>query len=150
MFRQELAERPKTSPPLLRPELHADGRHIDSGVLAESCRAFASTKCNIEKPPPAATQAGQSADTIGIEFRGANRLFVGLLFQQVRPRNRRSADAIELRRSPRPVSPSLIPRQLRRPVAMAQKALSAPASIETLLTELARRWLHSLAAKEKL
>lgn len=107
-------------------------------------------------------EPSQVADPLLVAFVGANRLFAGLLLQQVRPpdgssaapkqrisssRNRNRGAAWD----PTPDAGSTFTPGSERPLATAQAA--APclplAQIETLFAELARRRLSSLAAKER-
>ena len=151
MFRVQIAERRKAPLPSLRPWLHADGYQIrgmpDPG-LGEPCARVGAISDGVEELAPTMLTS-QSNDGIGIEFGDTKRLFAKLLFQQIRPRNCLAAEAEEPCRAPAPHLPSRFPRQPRQPVTTGQKASSDSAAIETSFTELARRWLHRLAAKER-
>jgi hypothetical protein len=96
MFRQPTPQRRKAPALLLRPNSHADGYQqrgiLDSSLLAEPCRSLTLINQGIEEPPQPATQTGQSSEAIGIESGDTSRLFASLLFQKIRPCNRRAAD----------------------------------------------------------
>lgn len=106
-------------------------------------------------------EPGQAADSLLVAFVGANRLFAGLLLQQVRPHGRSPAAPKQKISSSRnrirgaalvrtPAAGSAFTPGSERPVTTAQDASPGLplAGIETLLAELVRRRLRSLAAKE--
>jgi len=111
---------------------------------------------------PAVTQTGQTIDPPGAAFVGASRLFAGLVLVQVRPGDRSPA-APKPRTSscrnlnpgpvsvPAPDAGSVFAPGSERSLTVAQAASPGPplAPIETLLAELARRRLRSLAAKKR-
>lgn len=144
---------------------------LDSGSQAAPNRSHGQPlRYGMEEPPRCCnprnvhrlpvTQTDDITDPLPAGFVGANRLFAGLVLHQVRPRDRPTAapkPRIDSSRnlSPGPVSApdagSVFARGSERPLKIAQAALSGPpvAPIETLLAELARRRLHSLAAKKR-
>jgi hypothetical protein len=178
MSRRQITERRTVSllpPP--RPDAHSDLHQkrdicLDFSLPAKFCRLSTPGSCGIAEPPRCwprkrvhkltATQTGKTTDAASVELVAANRLFASLVFQQIRPRNgsaanagERSGSSCEPQPGGVPVSApdvrSPFPRQSRRTVTFAQAASPEPptASIEALLTELARRRLRSLAAKER-
>jgi hypothetical protein len=148
MFRVQIAERRKVPLSSPRPWLHADSypvRGMPDPGLAEPCARVGAISDGIDELP----RTMQSNGAIGIESGDTKRLIAKLLFQQIRPRNRLAAEAKEPCHAPAPHLPSRFPRQPPQPVTTGQKTSSDSAAIETLFTELARRWLHRLAAKER-
>lgn len=112
-------------------------------------------------PNPAVTQTGQTIDP-GAAFVGANRLFARLVLLQARPRDRSAAAPKQRISSSRHLNPgpvsvpapdagSVFTPGSERSWTVAQAASPGPplAPIETLLAELARRRLRSLAAKKR-
>jgi len=111
---------------------------------------------------PALTQAGPTADPTGAAFVGANRLFAGLVLHRVRPGDR-SVVAPKQRigstrtSNPGPASVPATRAQSGFTLGSEQPEAGAPAAssslplapIVTLLAELARRRLHSFAAKKR-
>jgi hypothetical protein len=106
------------------------------------------------------TQAGQRTDPPGAAFGGVSRLLAGLVLHQVRPRDRSAATPKQRTGAsgnlnpgpvPAPDAESVFTSGSERPLTIAQAASSgAPlAPMETLLAELARRCLRSLAAKKR-
>lgn len=108
----------------------------------------------------ATEEPGQTADPLPAAFIGANRLLAGLLIQQVRPGARSTAEPKQRSGSshnrnpgavsgPTPDAGSAFTPGSERPLTIAQAASPCLplARIETLLAELARRRLCSLAAK---
>jgi hypothetical protein len=175
----EITEAWELSLPPQRPECYLDGqpkRLTDFDSSSQAAAAYSrrgeALKCGTEEAErcwnpgpthdPAVTQTGHATDPPGAVFVGAYRLFAGLVFHQVRPRDR-SASAPKQRTSsrrkwnPGPASVpvvdagSLLPLGPERPLTTAQAASSGPplAPIVTLLAELARRRLRSLAAKKR-
>jgi hypothetical protein len=145
---------------------------IDSPLQAESTRRGEPVSCGVEEPPrcwnprhahiPAGKQTGQRTDPTRAEFVGANRLFARLVLHQVRPHNRPAAAAKQRNgfshnRNPDlvsvPASDAGLSFTLRseRPVTTAPAAAPdlLPAPIEALFSELARRRLRRLTAKER-
>jgi hypothetical protein len=146
MLRQQIAERRQTPLPSLTSWLDADccqerGR-LDPGRV-ESCAPVEAISDAIEKLPPG-TQTDQSTDAAAAGFDDGRRFLATLLLQQIRPRYRLAVEVKDPSRTPAP-----LPRKRQRPVTTGQKASSDSAGIETLLTKLALRWLHSLAEKER-
>jgi hypothetical protein len=146
MLRQQILERRKAPLPLPRPDGRADshqkGDACYSTLLAESHRV-------VEPWAQPARQTCDPNDGIGIDFGDSKRVLATLLFQRIRPRNHPVADAKEPGRARAPGLPSPRPRQPRPPVTIARQNPSDSASIETIFTELARRWLRRLAAEER-
>jgi hypothetical protein len=161
---------------LQRPECFFDGhpRHllgVDSTLQAESARLGEPVSCGVEQPLrwnprhahiPVEKQTGQTTDPTRAEFVGANRLFARLVLHQVRPHNRPAAAAKQrngfshnrnLDLGSVPASDAGLSFTLRseRPVTTAPAAAPdpLPAPIETLFSELARRRLRRLTAKER-
>jgi hypothetical protein len=176
MSRRQRMERRELPLPSPRTDWHF-GSHqkcvIFDSSLTESCRFAAPGSCGIEEAArywahkgvrnAAVPQTGQTTDPPLAELVHANRLFARLVWQQVRrPRNRSEADGGEQRYSscelqagggsvPAPDIRSQFTLRSGRLVTIAQAAWldPAPASIETLCIELARRRLHSLALQER-
>ena len=175
--RRGITEQWGLSVPLQRPECFFDGHPkrllgINSTLQAESARRGAPVSCGIEESLrcwnpghahiPAGKQTGQTTDPTRAEFVGANRLFARLVLHQVRPHDCSAAAAKQrigsshnrnpgLVSVPPPDDGSSFPLRSERPMTTAPAAsrdpLSAP--IETLFSELARRRLRRLAAKER-
>lgn len=116
---------------------------------------------------PARTPTGRTTDPQRAELIDSNGLFASLVFHRVRPRSRSSVDAGARScsshdcASPAPESGHVMvaapdirsPLTLRSGprvrVAQANSPDPEPAPIETLFTELASRWLRSLAPRER-
>ena len=167
-----ITEQRELSLPLQRPECFLDDHPKrllgDSTLQAESARCDEPVSCGIEEPLrcwnprhahiPAAKQTGETTDPPRAEFVGANRLVARLVLHQVRPHDRPAAAAKQPIGSshnrnpgrvsvPAPDARSSFTLRSERPVTDAPAA-SLPAPIETLFSELARRRLRKLAAKE--
>jgi hypothetical protein len=175
MSRRRITEQWELSLPLQRPECFFDGhpKHlldVDSTLQAESAHRGEPVSCVVEEPLrwnlhahiPVGKQTGQTTDRTRAEFVGANRLFARLVLHQVRPHDH-SAAAAKQRNGFSPnrnrdlvsVPPpdaglSFTPRS-EQPVTTAPAASPDPfpAPIETLFSELARRRLRRLTAKER-
>jgi len=175
--RRGITEQWELSLPLQRPECFFDGhpKHllgVDSTLQAESARHVEPVSCGVEEPLrcwnprhahiPAGKQTGQTTDPTPAEFVGANRLFAKLVLHQVRPHDR-SAPAAKQRNGfshnrnpdlvsvPAPDAGLSFTLRSERPVTTVPAASldPLPAPIETLFSELARRRLRKLAAKER-
>jgi hypothetical protein len=141
-----------------------------SSEAAPYARRGEPLRCGAEEPPrcwnpgpthnAAVTKLGQATDPPGAAFVGANRLFVGLVLHQVRPRDRSTAAPKQRIGFPGNLNPgsvsvldagSVFTRGSERPLTISPAASSGPplAPIVTLLAELARRRLRSLAAKKR-
>ena len=109
----------------------------------------------------ALSETGRPPDLPGVVLVGANRLFAGLVLYQVRHRGRSAAAPRQRIRSSRTLNPipasvpatgagSVFTQGSERPLTSAPAGPSGPslAPIVTLLAELARRRLRSLAAKK--
>ena len=145
---------------------------VDSTLQAESARCGEPVSCGIEEPLrcwnprradiPAGKQTGQTTDPARAEFVGANRLFAGLVLHQVRPHDRSVAVAKQRIGSSPNRNSGLVSvpgqdagssftlrsgRSVTTTPAVAPDPLPTP--IETLFSELARRRLRQLAAKER-
>jgi hypothetical protein len=175
--RRGIAEQWERSLPLQRRECFFDGHPkrllgINSTWQAESAHRGKPVSCGIEESLrcwnpgyahiPAGKQAGQTTDLTRAEFVGANRLFARLVLHQVRPHDCSAAAAKQpigsshnrnpgLVSVPAPDARSSFTLRSERPVTDAPAASpgSLPAPIETLFSELARRRLRKLAAKER-
>lgn len=166
--RRGITEQSELSLPLQRPEGVFDGHpkrllRVDSPLQTESDGHGKAVSCGIEEPLPAVTQTGQTADLPSAEFVVANRLFARLLLHQVRPDDRSAAAAkqrigFSRNRNPGPVSvpapdagsSSTLRSGQSMTIAPASSPDSLPAPMGTLFSELARRRLGRLAAKERL
>jgi hypothetical protein len=134
--------------------------HAGRRELPLSCGTGEPPQCWIPRHSyhPAAREPGQATGPPEAGLVGAARLLAGLLLHHVRSRDR-SATALQAsgHRSPGPASaPTPDARSVtmlgsERSLKIAQSTLSDPslAPIETLLAELARRRLRSLAAKKR-
>jgi hypothetical protein len=173
--RRGITEQWELSLPLRRPKWFLDGhpkRLVDSTLQAESACRGEPVSCGIEEPLrcwnpryahiPAGKQTGQATDPTRAEFVGAKRLFARLVLHQVRPHDRSAATAKQPTGSspnrnpglvsvPAPDAGSSFPLRSERSVttAPATSPDPLPAPIETLFSELARRHLRRLAAKEQ-
>ena len=176
--RQGITEPWELSLPRPRSEWFSDGHPkrllgVDSIWQAETARRGEPVSCGIEEPLrywnprpahiPAGKQTGQTTDPTRAEFCvGANRLLAGLVLHQVRPQDRSAAAARQrigsshnrnpgLVSVPGPDAGSSLPLRSQRSVTTASAASPdpLPASIETLFSQLARRRLRRLAAKEQ-
>lgn len=175
--RRGITEQWELSLPLQRRECFFDGHPkrllgANSTLQAESARRGKPVSCGIEESLrcwnpgyahiPAGKQAGQTTDLTRAEFVGANRLFARLVLHQVRPHDCSAAAAKQpigsshnrnsgLVSVPPPDARSSFTLRSERLVTTAPASspdpLSAP--IETLFSELARRRLRRLAAKER-
>jgi hypothetical protein len=176
MSRRGITEQWELSLPLQRPECFFDGhpKHllgVNSTSQAESARRGEPVSCGVEEPLrwnprhadiPVGKQTGQTTDPSGAEFVGANRLFARLVLHQVRPHDRSAAAAKQrngfshnrkpdLVSVPAPDAGLSFTLRSERPVTTAPAASPdpLPAPIETLFSELARRRLRRLTAKER-
>jgi|SRR5687768_13408177 len=135
---------------------------LNSPWHAESDGRGKAVSCGMEEPHPAVTQTGQAADLPSAEFVIANRLFDRLLLHQVRPGDHSAAAAqqrigFSRNRSPGSVSVPAPDAGYSFTLRSARSMTTAPAAspdplpapIETLFSELARRRLGRLAAKER-
>jgi hypothetical protein len=171
-----ITEQWESSLPPQRPECFCDGhpKHllgVDPTWQAESARRGEPVSCGVEEPLrwnprhthiPVGKQTGQTTDPTGAEFVGANRLFARLVLHQVRPHDRSTAAAKQrngfshkrnpnLVSVPAPDAGASFTLRSERPVTAAPATLldPLPAPIETLFSELARRRLRRLTAKER-
>lgn len=126
-------------------DLSLQGEFGHLGMPA-SC-AIAELRCGTRKSLPGSAVEQSAAPHA--ELVDAHGLLASLVWHQVRPPNHSGADT-ETRRPSRSDSESLGKRRSVRPMTTAQTASSepSPASIEALLSQLARRRLRSLSAKE--
>lgn len=174
--RRGITEGWESALPPQRPEWLFDGRPkhlsgIDSSLqAAPHARRGEPLSCGTEEPPrcwipshtqnPAGTQTGQRTDPSGAAFGGTNRLLAELVLHQVRSRDRSAATPKQRTGSSRNLNPGPVPApdagsvfssESERPLTIAQAASSGAslAPMETLLAELARRCLRSLAAKNR-
>jgi hypothetical protein len=175
--RRGITEQWELSLPLPRPECLFDGhsKHllgINSTLQAESARRGGPVSCGIEESLrcwnpehahiPAGKQTGQTTDLTRTEFVGANRLFARLVLHQVRPHDRSAAAAEQRIGSSDDRNPGLVSvsppdagssftLRSERPVTTDPAASldPLPAPIEALFSDLARRRLRRLAAKER-
>jgi len=174
--RRGITEQWELSLPPQRPECFSDDhpKHllgVDSTLQAESARRGEPVSRGVEEPLrwnprhahiPVGKQTGQTTDPTGAEFVGANRLFARLVLHQVRPHDRSTAAAKQrngfshkrnpnLVSVPAPDAGSSFSLRSERPVTAAPATLLDPlrAPIETLFSELARRRLRRLTAKER-
>ncbi len=175
--RRGMTEQWELSLPPQRPECFCDDhpKHLlgtDSTLQAESARRGKPVSCGVEEPLrgsnprhahiPARKQTGQTTDPTPAEFVGANRLFASLVLHQVRPHDRSAAAAKQRNGFSHNRNPDLVSvpapdaglsftLRSERPVTTAPAAAPdpLPASIETLFSELARRRLRRLTAKER-
>ena len=175
--RRGITEPWELSLPRPRPEWFSDGHPkrllgVDSTWQAETARRGEPVSCGIEEPLrswnprpallPAGNQTGQTTDPTRAEFVGANRLLAGLVLHQVRPQDRSAAAARQRIGPSHKWNPGLVsvpgpnagwsfPLRSERSVTTASAASPdpLPASIETLFSQLARRRLRRLAAKER-
>jgi len=150
-----------------RPE-HLPRSDSDSQAAAHGGGREAPLSCGTGEPPqcwiprhsyhPAVTERGQATGPPEAGLGGATRLLAGLLLHQVRSRDcSATAPQVSRNRSPGPASAptpdarSEIMLGSERSLTTAQSTLLDPslAPIETLLAELARRRLRSLAAKKR-
>lgn len=175
--RRGITEQWEWSLPLQRRECFFDGHPkrllgINSTWQAESAHRGKPVSCGIAESLrcwnpeyahlPAGKQTGQTTNPTRAEFVGANRLFARLVLHQVRPHDCSAAGAKQpigssdnrnpgLMSVPPPDAGSSFTLRSERLVTTAPAAsldpLSAP--IETLFSELARRRLRRLAAKER-
>jgi hypothetical protein len=144
---------------------------VDSILQAESAPCGEPVRCGIQEPlrcwnprhahiPAVMQTTGQTTEPAHGEFVGTNHLLARLVLRQVRPRDCAAAAAKQLgsshNRNPGLVSVppdagSSSTLRSRRSVTAAPAASPdpLPASIETLFSELARRRLGRLAAKER-
>ena len=122
-------------------------------------------RCDSRHPPnPAVMQTTRTGDPPRAAFVGANRLFAVLVLHQVRRRDRsvaapapRVGSFRDLNSAsvsvPAPDAGTVFMLGSKQPLAMAQAASPSQglplARLETMLVELARRRLHSLAAKKR-
>lgn len=175
--RRGITEQWELSLPRQRPESFFDGHpkrilSIDSTLQAESARRGEPGSCGIEEPLqcwnprhahiPAGKPPGQTSDLTHAEFVGANRLFASLVLHQVRRHDRSAAAAKQrigpshnrnpgLVSVPTPDAGSSFTLRSKRSLTTAPAASPdpLPAPIETLFSELARRRIRRLAAKER-
>ena len=175
--RRGISEQWELSLPLQRSECFFDDhpKHllgIDSPLQAESTRRGEPVSCGVEEPLrcwnprhahiPEGKQTGETTDPTRAEFVGANRLFARMVLHQVRPHDRPAAAAKQpigsshnrnpgLVSVPAPDARSSFTLRSERPVTTAPAAAPdpLPAPIETLFSELARRRLRRLTAKER-
>jgi hypothetical protein len=112
-----------------------------------SCEVAELRRCGTRKGLPGSAVEQSAASHA--ELVDAHGLLASLVWHRVRPPNQSGADTGP--RRPRSDWESLGKRRSVRPVTTAQTASldQSPASIEALLSHLARRRLFSLAAKEK-
>lgn len=142
MSRRQITERQTMPLPSLKPDRY-HGRVIfdSSQPIRQSVHRTATT------------QTGQATDAAGAELIEANGLFASLVFQQIRPRNRSAADAKGQSCSsdePQLGCTAVSLRDVQWPSSRRSDSPdSLPVPIETLFSELARRRLRSLAAKER-
>jgi hypothetical protein len=175
--RRGITEQWELSLPLQRPDCFLDGHPrcllgINSTLQAEPARRGEPVSYGIEESLrcwnpgradiPAGKQTDQTTDFTRAEFVGANRLFARLVLHQVRPHDRSAAAAKQrigssddrnpgLLSVPPPDAGSSFTPRSELPVTTARVASLdlLPAPIETLFSELARRRLRRLAAKER-
>jgi hypothetical protein len=174
--RRGITEPWELSLPRPSPEWFSDGHPkrllgVDSTWQAETARRGEPVSCGIEEPLrywnprpallPAGKQTGQTTDPTRAEFVGAHRLLAGLVLHQVRRPQDRSAARQRIGPShnrnpglvsvPGPDTRSSFPLRSQRSVTSASEAWpdQLPASMETLFSQLARRRLLRLAAKER-
>lgn len=147
--------------------------HFDSSAQAapHACRGELSS-CGTEELPrccnsrhphnPAVMQTTRTGDPPRAAFVGANRLFAGLVLHQVRPRDRsvaapeqpvgsfRNLDPVSVSASA-PDARTVFMLESKQPLTTAPAASQGPplAPLETMLVELARRRLRSLAANKR-
>jgi len=175
--RRGITELWELSLPPQRPQCfcHDHPRHllgVDSILQAESTRRGEPVSCGVEESLrywnpkhahlPVGKQTGQTTDPTRADFVGANRLFARLVLHQVRPKNRSAAAAKQRNGFPHNGNPDLVSvpgpdaglsftLKPERSVTTAPAASPdpLPAPIETLFSELARRCLRRLSAKER-
>jgi hypothetical protein len=161
---------------LPRPKWFLDGhpkRLVDSTLQAESTRRGEPVSCGMEEPLrcwnprnthiPAGKHADQATDSTPAELVGAKRLFARLVLHQVRPHDGSAATAKQPTASSHNRNPGLVsvpppdagsPFTLRSEQSVTTGAAASPGSLpaplETLFSELARRRIRRLAAKEQL
>lgn len=128
-----------------------------------SCGTEEPRCCNSRHPQnPALVQTSRTADSPCAAFVGANRLFARLVLHQVRPRDRSVAAPEQRIGSFRNLNPGSVSVPTadaitvftvgsKRPLTIAEAASrgSPLAPLETMLVELARRRLRSLAANKR-
>ncbi|PYT21202.1 MAG: hypothetical protein DMG57_39435 [Acidobacteria bacterium] len=154
--RRGITEQWEFSVPLQRPERLVNDHpkrlpRVDSTWQAQPARRGEPVSCGIQEPLhcwnpryapiPTVTQTGQTTKPTRAEFVGANRLFARLVLHQVRPRDR-SAAAGKQRIGSSPTKPGSVS-------VAAPDAGSSSTPIETLFSELVRRRLRRLVAKER-
>lgn len=169
--RRGITEQWELSLPPQRPECfcHDHPKHllgVDSTLQAESTRRGEPVSCGVEEPRhadiPVGKQTGQTTDPTPAEFVGANRLFARMVLHQVRPHDRSAAAAKQrngfshnrkpdLVSVPAPDAGLSFTLRSEQPVRTTPAASPdpLPAPIETLFSELARRRLRRLVAKER-
>jgi hypothetical protein len=176
--RRGITEQWGLSPPLQRPEWFVDGHPkrllgVDRTMQAESARRGEPVSSGTEEPQRcwnfrrahilAGKQTGQTTDPTRAEFVGANRLFSRLVLRQVRSHDHSAAAAKQGIGSSPNWNPGAVSvpalyagssftrRSAQRSVATASAASPDPlrVPIETLFSELARRRLRRLVAKER-
>lgn len=171
MSRRQIAGKREAPLQSLRADRHTKHVILDSSLLTESRRGVVPdcghgetlhgwTRDGVQTQ--AAKQTSQSNNALGPEFVVANRVFARVVLRHIRPFNHAAADREEQScsfcevkaarmsgSSPDALSP--IRRQSQRPLTIGQSVASEflLSPIETLFTELARRRLRSLVAKEK-
>lgn len=160
--RRGITEQWELSLPLQRRECFFDGHPkrllgINSTLQVESGHRGKPVSCGIEESP-----TGETTDSTRAEFVGADRLFARLVLHQVRLRDCSVAAVKQpigsshnrkpgLVSVPPPDTGSSFTLRSERLVMTAPATLLDPLSIpiETLFSELARRRLRRLAAKER-
>jgi hypothetical protein len=175
--RRGITEQWELSLPLQRPDCFLDGHPrrllgINSALQAESARRGEPVSYRIEESlrcwDPgrahirAEKQTDQITDPTRAEFVGANRLFARLVLHQVRSRDHSAATAKQRTGSSHNRNPGLVsvpppdtgssfkPRSERAVTTTPTASPDPlPAPIEKLFSELARRRLRRLAAKER-
>ena len=175
MSHRGTSESRELSGPLQKPEWWFDGRpkcllslDSDSRAAAQAGCGQPPLTCGTGEPPqcwnarhtyrPAVTEPGQVTGSPEAGLVDASRLLAGLVFHQVRSRDRSAIGSKASRnRTPGPASTpgpdagSVNMLGPERSLKMSPSTLWDPplTPIETLLVELARRRLRSLAAKKR-
>jgi hypothetical protein len=163
-----ISEQQEWYPAPQRPGWDSDGRwecsiHLHSPLQAEICRIAAPVSCEVGEPPRMETlqyvPPGTHANGPCVELVDAQRVFAfaHLVWHQVRLHVRSTPDARQRSGSSQDsksgsgvVAPEVgspcAPRSMQ---AVAPAPMSLPASLETLLSQLARRRLGSLTGEER-
>jgi hypothetical protein len=158
MSRRQVTNRRELLLPLLIPDRHQTGVVFDACLPPDRDTAI---NGKAGEPPNAWSRHGahcraaehQTTEVAIAELVAENRLLAQLVFQRIRPGNRsgiidgQNGSPDELQPSRTPTAPPDITTSLLN-CAEAPVSESVPPSIETLLTQLARRRLRSRAALE--